>query len=281
MVVSFLQTLFKALQLLIRNKALIRIPIQQLLKLWTYVTGSLISLGSSIGSRGRKASSSVDPAAEKNRPESIAICASELPSDSVSDSWSESRVDASATRIPSNNSSGTNFDPQSCSHSDTPYVTANEGMDGSQTSTASLAASVSRLSTTPRVELSPHRDSVTNDTVTDTSQVSVPTINMVDRALSPSQGYNLPGDSAICPTQESDIALAGEAVQLTGPGLCATYDPFYAFLPERFGRYDRPDIIPSQMTTYELPMMTVRFEEFVLTSDTSTPINFCEVENFL
>ncbi|KAK7026847.1 hypothetical protein VNI00_015389 [Paramarasmius palmivorus] len=256
MAISFLQPLFKALQLFLRNKALIRIPIQRLLRFWTYVTKSLASLRSSIAPRGREAIS-VDPAAEKNHPESMGICASELPSDSVSDPLSESWVNASATHLTSDKSSGTNFDPQSPPHSDSPYATANE--DGSCSSTeASLAASVSRISITiPRAV-----SCVNQNDAASVSQISIIAPGMTAGPTplvdSLSQGCNLTGEVTISPIQEEseNVTLGGDTVDLTGQWLSAICEDFYPFLPESVGRYKRSGTVSKQETEYELLPMT-------------------------
>ncbi|KAK7026858.1 hypothetical protein VNI00_015400 [Paramarasmius palmivorus] len=268
MTAPVLQIFLKALQRFLRNNALLRLPVQRLLILWSYLTRyarKIRTKGSSDPSRHPEdeTSSEAPSVVEEQQNEqerSTIICASEAPSSLHP--YPPSTLGASA----SSQDVRTETLRPTFSRSHISYPTTSGNLNGSRTAlTASPAASVSRLSITiPRAE-STHLAVNQDDAASVASRISIiaPDITAEPTPLveSPSQGYTLTGEVTTSPVQESEnVTLAGEAVDLTGPGLCATYDAFYTALPEKFARYDRPDIIPSQVTTYELPPMTVRFD---------------------
>ncbi|KAK7017521.1 hypothetical protein VNI00_018600 [Paramarasmius palmivorus] len=81
---------------------------------------------------------------------------------------------------------------------------------------------------------------------------------LTSRNLSHSHTYSLAATSGN--TNGSHTTLAEDTVDLLGQGLSTASKAFRTIVPEGFGRYAREDIVLMQRTSYEIPLMTMRFD---------------------
>ncbi|KAK7026841.1 hypothetical protein VNI00_015383 [Paramarasmius palmivorus] len=86
-----------------------------------------------------------------------------------------------------------------------------------------------------------------------------PTLTSHDVRLSHSHTYCLTATSGN--TNGSHITLAEDTVDFPGQGLSTASEAFRTIVPEGFGRYAREDIVLMQRTSYEIPLMTMRFDD--------------------